>query len=173
MNNNTNTNGLQVIPLQDQLSFTEWNRTVHLTLHEQGHTKYITTNYTAIIQAVDDYNAKHTAHLFKALNITSTISIALESTSGEKSLAMKVKPEDVKKKQITTFILNKPALKSAHKLCKGRHKTFIFICSTITPKLLEDISGMSNSCPLALWTAINNCYSNNDVALQAMWCDLS
>jgi hypothetical protein len=107
------------------------------------------------------------AHLFEALNITSTISITSESTSGEKSSAMKAKLEDIKKKQIATFIRDEPALKATHKLCKGHHKTFVFICSTIAPKLLKDISSMSNSCPLALWTAINNQYGNNNVTLQA------
>jgi hypothetical protein len=29
---------------------------------------------------------------------------------------------------------------------KGHRKTFVFICSTITPELLEDISSMSNGC---------------------------
>ncbi|ELR23051.1 uncharacterized protein ACA1_360770 [Acanthamoeba castellanii str. Neff] len=32
--------------------------------------------------------------------------------------------------------------------------------------------GMSNGCPIALWKVINNCYGNNDVALQTAWCDL-
>jgi hypothetical protein len=109
-----------------------------------------------IVQAVDDYNAEHTAHLFKALDITSTISIMLESTSGEKLLAAKAKSEDVKKKQIAAFVGDELALKATCELCKGHHKTFVFICSTIAPELLEDISGMSDSCPLALWTVINN-----------------
>jgi hypothetical protein len=130
--------------------------------------KYITTDYTAIVQVVDDYDTEHTAHLFQVLNITTAISITSESTSSEKSLAAKVKSEDVKKNQITTFVLNKPTLKSMCELCKGCHKTFVFICSTIAPELLEDISGMSDGCPLALWTVINNCYGNNDIALQAV-----
>jgi hypothetical protein len=69
---------------------------------------------------------------------------------------VKAKSEDVKKKQIATFVGDEPALKAARELCKGRHKTFVFICSTIAPELLEDISGMSDGCPLALWTVINN-----------------
>jgi hypothetical protein len=134
--------------------------------------KYVTTDYTVIVQVVDDYDAEHMAHLFKALDITSTISIASESTSGKKLSATKVKLEDVKKKQIAAFVGDELALKATCELCKGHCKTFVFICSTIAPKLLEDISGMSNSCPLALWTVINNQYGNNDITLQAAWCDL-
>jgi hypothetical protein len=110
--------------------------------------------------------------LFKSLSIKLVISISSESTSSEKSSAAKVKPEETKQKQITLLISNSTSLKLAHKICKGWHKAFVFICSTIAPELLEDISGMSDGCPLALWTAINNCYGNNDVALQAARRDL-
>jgi hypothetical protein len=152
--------------------FAEWNRTVRLTLHKQGHTQYITTDYTAIVQAIDDYNTKHTAHLFESLAIMSTILILSGSISGEKSLAAKVKSDDTRKMQITALIGDTASLKSAQELCKGRHKTFILICSTIAPELLKDISGMSDGCPLALWKVINNHYSNNDVALQTAQRDL-
>jgi hypothetical protein len=172
INTNTNINSLQVIPLHNQSSFTKWNRTVHLTLHKQGHTQYITTNYTTIIQAVDDYDAKHTAHLFKSLTITSTISISSGSISGEKSSAAKVKLDNTRKMQIAALIGNTASLKSAQELCKGRCKTFVLICSTIAPELLKDISSMSDGCPLALWKVINNCYGNNDIALQTAWRDL-
>lgn len=121
---------------------------------------------------VDDYDAEHTASLFKLLSIKSTISIASELTSGEKSSAAKAKLEDTKQKQIALLVSNSTSLKSACEICKGQCKTFMFICSTIRPELLKDILGMSDGCPLALWAAINNCYGNNDVALQAAQCNL-
>jgi hypothetical protein len=40
-------------------------------------------------------------------------------------------------------------------ICKGRCKTFVFLCSMVAPELLEDIMGMSNSSP-SHWTALNN-----------------
>jgi hypothetical protein len=80
----------------------------------------------------------------------------------------KAKLEDMKQKQIALLVGDSALLKSAHEICKGWCKMFVFICSTIAPELLKDISGMSNGCPLALWAAINNCYGNNDVALQAV-----
>ncbi|ELR21686.1 uncharacterized protein ACA1_231430, partial [Acanthamoeba castellanii str. Neff] len=110
--------------------------------------------------------------LFKLLSIKSTISIASELTSGEKSSAAKAKLEDTKQKQIALLVSNSTSLKSACEICKGQCKTFMFICSTIRPELLKDILGMSDGCPLALWAAINNCYGNNDVALQAAQCNL-
>lgn len=156
INTNTNTNGLQITPLHNQLTFTEWNCTVRLALHEQGCTKYITTDYTAIVQVVDDYDAEHTATLFESLDITAAISIASESTSGEKLSPVKVKLADVKKKQIAALLDDMSVLKVACELCKGWCKTFVFICSTIMPDLLEDISGMSDGCLVTLWMAINN-----------------
>ncbi len=118
INTNTNINSLPVVPLHNQSSFTKWNRTVCLTLHEQGRTQYITTDYTAIIQAVDNYNAKHTAHLFESLTITSTILISSGSVSGEKSSATKVKSDDTRKMQIAALIGDAASLKSVWELCK-------------------------------------------------------
>jgi methylglyoxal synthase len=71
------------------------------------------TNYTAIVQAVDNYNTEHTAHLFESLTIMSTISISSGSISGEKSLAAKVKLDNTRKMQITALISNAAFLKSA------------------------------------------------------------
>ncbi len=166
-------NSLRVVPLWDPSSFPEWSRTVRLALHKYGQIKYITNDYTAIVQAINDYDAEHTATLFESLDIISNpISISSGSTSGEKSAAALIKTEDLKKKQIAALVLANDTLKAARDICKGRRKTFVFICSTVAPKLLEDIMGMSDGCPFTLWTAINNRYGINDVALQTARCDL-
>lgn len=129
--------------------------------------KYITTDFTAIVQAVNDYDVEHTASLFKSLNITTEITITSKSTSGEKSSTVKAKSKDIKDKQVTALLGDRTLLKAAWELCKGWCKTFVFICSTIAPELLEAISGMSDGCLITLWKAINNQNSNNDIALQA------
>lgn len=96
----------------------------------------------------------NTASLFKSLDIA--MDIMSKSTSGKKSSATKAKLKDIKDKQVTALLGDRTLLKAAQELCKGQCKTFMFICSTIVPELLEDISGMSNGCLITLWKAINN-----------------
>jgi len=121
--NKPNTIALRIVPLHNQSSFTEWSRTIRLALHEQGNIKYITNNYTVVVDAVDKHDIETMLDLFETLGIEPdniSITITSNSVSGEKSsAASSLTKKDKSSKCIPTFA-DAVSLQTTRKICKGR-----------------------------------------------------